>query len=145
MIYKTWRYKLPQTYKTYFAMLEGIYFNSNFLDIDNGFITIPKDYAWDGCSPTYALRIPYVLPTSLYIGPWDGPKGSNGLPTMFYPSLVHDAFCQYSKHIEGLKKAHTVDIFREMALHAKSPKPLVQTYCFFIDKFGPQNWLGDKK
>lgn len=144
MLYKTWRYKLSNIYKDYLHQLEGIYFNSDYLDINNGFITIPKDYAWDGCSPTYALRIPGFKRTNIYVGPWDGPKGEDGLPTMFYPSLVHDAFCQYSNKISGLKKSDTVEIFRHMGMKAKSPKPLVHTYCFFIDKFGPQNWLGDR-
>lgn len=141
----TWRYKLDQDYVNTFSQLEGIYYKAQYLDINNGVITIPSGYAWDGCTPTYKVNLPAIFPTNLYLGPWDGPKGEDGLPTMFYPSLVHDALCQYRKSILLLKKENTVELFRHMSKVAKSPRSMTATYCFFINQFGPQDWLGDKK
>lgn len=141
----TWRYKLDHDYVNTFPHLEGIYYKGDYLEIYDSKITIPKGYAWDGCTPTYKVNLPKIFPTNLYIGPWDGPKGEDGLPTMFYPSLVHDALCQYRAGIEKLKKKNTVELFRHTSQLAKSPRSMTAAYCFFIDRFGPQEWLGDKK
>jgi len=59
------------------------------LHID-GTITIYMTYSWDGCSPKFYLG------NGVFIGIWDGPVNrTTKKPELYYPSLVHDALCQF--------------------------------------------------
>lgn len=70
--------------------VSGSAYSSAWINISPaGLITIAKGYAWDGCSPKV------ILFNALLIGTWDGPI-RNGFPVCYYPSLVHDALCQFA-------------------------------------------------
>jgi hypothetical protein len=59
-----------------------------------GLLSIEKDYSWDGCSPKITFG-------PLVMGIWDGPLEPDGKPMCYYPSLVHDAFCQFAPLYEN--------------------------------------------
>ena len=64
-------YKLSNDYNYYNIRLKGIYLTSEYVFISDGYITIKKGYAWNGCS---------------YVPDFKG---------TYYASLVHDALYQY--------------------------------------------------
>ena len=64
-------YKLSNDYNYYNIRLKGIYLASEYVFICDGYITIKKGYAWNGCS---------------YVPDFKG---------TYYASLVHDALYQY--------------------------------------------------
>lgn len=56
-----------------------------------GHIIVHRGYSWDGCSPKVTFFNAAVF------GTWDGPLLKDGYPTCYYPSLVHDALCQFAR------------------------------------------------
>ena len=57
--------------------------------IQNGGIRIPAGYAWDGCSPKFAIW-------DIMIGVPDGvPNHNTKKPKAYYASLVHDSLYQF--------------------------------------------------
>lgn len=65
------KYTLPNNYHYYNARLNGVYLASEYVFISDGYITIKKGYAWNGCS--------YVP----------------DFKSTYYASLIHDALYQY--------------------------------------------------
>ena len=88
-----WRYVLDQPFYFRHHLLDDISWECPWAVIADGVIKIRAGYAWDGCSP--AIR----LPGGIWIGPPDGPRGSDGLPAAFHASLVHDVLCQYANTV----------------------------------------------
>lgn len=61
----------------------------------NGVITVRKDYAWDGCSPTLKIF------DWFYLGTPDGAMDEvSGLSLTYHASLIHDALYQFRFHPE---------------------------------------------
>ena len=83
-----YKWVLPETVSIDMVTMDGIYFLSDWILIDNGVLTIKKGYAWDGSSPKLFIG-KYI------IGTWDGPTGSNGHQKAYMASLAHDALYQY--------------------------------------------------
>ena len=55
----------------------------------NGDITVPKRYAWDGCTPKFCVL-------DVLLGVPDGAvHAGTGKPKAYYASLVHDALYQF--------------------------------------------------
>lgn len=135
---KSWRYKLDTSFVRQFKQLNGIEFTNEWVDIRSGQIVIRKDYAWDGCSPSWN-----VPGTDLWLGTPDGPRDTNGRPQSFYASLVHDVFCQFIDTIP-IKKETTLSIFAQLLKEGGFPAWRVWVYVNAVRLFGPQGWLGDK-
>ena len=68
---RTYNYKLNSDYHYYNIRLKDTYLTTEYLFIYNGYITIKKGYAWNGCS---------------YVPDFKG---------TYYASLIHDALYQY--------------------------------------------------
>ena len=68
---RTYNYKLNSDYHYYNIRLKGIYLATEYVFISDGYITIKKGYAWNGCS--------YVP----------------DFKSTYYASLIHDALYQY--------------------------------------------------
>jgi hypothetical protein len=85
-----WIFKITEDY-VYRSPLKGHYFRAKWLKVDrDGTITIPKDYAWDGCTPKFS-----ILDLSI-VGTPDGIVDvGTGKPKTYHASLVHDALYQY--------------------------------------------------
>lgn len=135
-----WRYKIDQDVEIETLHLKGTYFENKWIKIHDGKMTIRSQYAWDGCSPAYCIRLGTSLPNGLWIGIWDGPKAQDGLPVTWLASLFHDALCQFRKDIRGLTKKKTVLIFEELLIERKAPWYITYLYPKAIDLFGPQEW-----
>lgn len=138
-----WRYKNEQDLTLFAKELERVSFKNEWLTIESGNVFIPKDYAWDGCSPTLKIPAGAVLPNGIWMGPWDGPLGIDCRPVTWKASLVHDALCQFRKEIYNLKKKDTVDLFGRLLLEANAPRWMCLIYPLAIDRYGPQYWHGD--
>jgi hypothetical protein len=87
-----WIFKLSEEYKRQTSFV-GKKFVSKWLRIDeDGTITVPKEYAWNGATPKWSILDLFVLGT---------PDGIIDIHTMkprvYYPSLVHDSLYQYLK------------------------------------------------
>ena len=132
----TWRYRLRQRVELFAPELLTIAYAGPWLEIRHCHLAIPAGYAWDGCSPT--LR----LPGGLWLGPWDGPLGTDGRPAAWRASLVHDALCQFRTEIPGLTKATTVRLFRRLLAADGAPYWMQRIYPAAVDLFGPQAWGG---
>ena len=135
-----WRYKIEQDVEIEITDLKNIYFENKWIKISNSKIIIRAQYAWDGCSPAYCIRLGTSLPNGLWLGVWDGPKAQDGLPVTWLASLVHDALCQFRKDICGLSKKKTVLIFKKLLIERKAPGYITFLYPTAIDLFGPQEW-----
>lgn len=131
----TWRYQLSQRTFIESPHLAGIYFENEWLTILGGMMAIAEGYSWDGCSP--ALR----LPLGIWLGPWDGPRGTDGLPTAFRASLAHDVLCQFADEVPITKSA-TLALFDELL--RIDQHPLRWLYVTAVDWFGPQHFSGDQ-
>ena len=85
-----WIFKLAESFQIQVPWT-GISFQAAWLDIrEDGLLTIPKDYVWDGCS------IKWNLFDLLIIGTPDGIIDINTMqPKTYYCSLVHDVLYQY--------------------------------------------------
>lgn len=130
----TWRYRLEYEFRAYAPELSVIEFHNQWLFIDRGNVVISRGYAWDGCSPAWRM------PGGLWIGPWDGPRGTDGRPVSWHASLVHDALCQFRPDLVGVSKDATVRIFKRMLVEAGAPGWMCSIYPWAVDYFGPQNW-----
>jgi len=62
-------------------------FSNEWVAIIDNAITVRTGYSWDGCSPKIKIF-------GLIIGTWDGIK-KNDKQELYYPSLIHDALCQW--------------------------------------------------
>lgn len=84
------RYRLQEDVTIYlgecFATLSD--FICSQFKFSKGWITIFKGYEWDGCSGgVWVFEV------------WDGNLEDNGLPQMYYPSLVHDVLYEYMEEL----------------------------------------------
>lgn len=130
---RRWRYRLEKDFTYFSEHLRGIKFDSQWLIIDDGNVTVKTGYAWDGATPAF-----YFL--GVWWGVWDGPKGKDKKPSSWQATLVHDAMCQFIGLIKGIKKEQTVEVFKELLEVNKSPKFMVSIYPKFVNYFGPQDW-----
>lgn len=84
-----------------FTFFNSIFLNKKFeapyLRIDDGFITVPKGYAWDGCTPKRIVK-------DLVIGTPDGSPGVGGYPKTYFASMIHDALYQYKAEVPVSRK-----------------------------------------
>lgn len=135
MSYRPWRYRLNIPFYFRSPRLAGVGFFNRWLTIKDGTLLINKGYAWDGCSPSLGL------PGGLWLGPWDGPRGIDGRPAAFFPTLVHDALCQFAPEI-AIDRADTVGLFADMLTVSGMPVPLCRLYVVAVDLFGPRRWPG---
>lgn len=101
----------------------------------NGAVKIAKGYSWDGCTPK--LRIGDAI-----IGTFDGPLVRDDLrdethPQLYYPSLVHDALCQFQRHKHGKTFPYTRKQIDDIFLHhmQKVGFPHAKRYYFFVRAF----------
>ena len=132
----TWRYRLRERFELFAPELLTVAYAGPWLEIRHCRLVIPAGYAWDGCSPS--LR----LPGGLWLGPWDGPLGTDGRPAAWQASLVHDALCQFRPQIAGLTKSATVRLFRRLLAEAGAPGWMCRLYPTAVDLLGPQEWGG---
>lgn len=132
----TWRYRLDTAYTLKSPHLAGICFCNEWLRIGDGALTIPAGYAWDGCSPAWRV------PGGLWLGTPDGPLGIDGRPPTFYPSLVHDALCQFAADVP-VTRAATVALFHDMLRAAGMPAWCAALYAAAVRAFGPAAFGGD--
>jgi hypothetical protein len=82
----------------------------------DGIIIIWSGYSWDGCSPKVYIG------SGVFIGVWDGQiNNKTEKPELYYPSLVHDALCQFYYESQSFPLAiKTVDkIFLSMMKEEK--------------------------
>lgn len=110
------------------------------LEVRHCRLTIAAGYAWDGCSP--ALRLPGgpLLPPGLWLGPWDGPLGTDGRPAAWRASLVHDALCQHRDELRGLTRDATVQLFARLLAEAGAPGWMRRLYPAAVARLGLQAW-----
>lgn len=130
----TWFYRLDQPFTHESPHLAGISFCNDWCRIEGGIITIAAGYAWDGCSPKWALG-------PLVIGTPDGPLLADGWRQTGRASLVHDVLCQFKTDIPVTKSA-TVAVFDELLRADRWPWRLL--YVSAVDWFGPQVFAGDR-
>lgn len=138
-----WRYVLEETYVCHDFNFLDVNFESRWLTIDNGTIVIPKDYAWDGCSPSFKLPSK-IFPNGYWFGTPEGPLGTDGKPVTYIASLVHDALCQYRPELHNVTKEMSVNIFRDKLIEKNAPKYVISVYPKVVSLLGPQKWLGKK-
>lgn len=129
-----WIYKLDKSYTYISPLLKDISFENEWGNIRNGVLTIYKGYAWDGCTPKISIS------KTMAIGVWDGPLGEDGKPMCYYPTLVHDFFCQFKNTIP-ITKDTTIQIFKTMM--KDSGFIFYPLYVFAVKIFGPQKFKGD--
>lgn len=132
----SWRYKLDRPYLHVSRQLAGVDYRNEWIDIRHGAILIQPGYAWNGCSPAWRL------PGGVWLGTPDGPLGVDGRPLTYYPSLVHDALCQWAGEIP-IRQSATVALFGDMLREAGFPPWRVWLYAIAVDKLGPQRFAGD--
>lgn len=121
----TYKFKLDKEYKGFFPF--DIEFKNEWIRIRDNEIKIRKGYAWDGCTPKIKI---FDLG---YYGTPDGVMNNDGLPLLYYPSLVHDALYQFKKEIP-LTRRQADGIFAWMA-HRTGFK-LTMVYYYVIRLFG---------
>lgn len=100
----SWRYVLRDRFELSAPELVSVTYAGPWLEIGHCRLVIPAGYAWDGCSPSVRLPGGFLLPSGIWIGPWDGPLGPDGRPVSWQASLVHDALCQFRPEIHGLAR-----------------------------------------
>ena len=127
---KAYKFKLSKDYKTDF--FSDVRFENDWIRIRDNEIKIRKNYAWDGCTPK--LKV-FDLG---YLGTPDGVMNTDGLPLLYYPSLVHDAIYQFKGEI-GISRSQADDLFLYMAL--KTGFKLSRFYYYIIRAFG---WMCGK-
>lgn len=115
-----YKWVLNKDIKVDMVTLDGISFESKWIKIENGFITIKSGYAWDGSSPKFFIG-------NCIIGTWDGFINDKGLQQAYIASLVHDALYQYLNNLKPLgytRKAADIEfkrlLEREQFLLSKS-------------------------
>jgi hypothetical protein len=128
-----WRYALADDYGYNSPHLAGIVFQNDWVEIRGGDIRIKAGYAWDGCSPCISILGLW------YFGTPDGAMHL-GRPATYHASLVHAALCQWRAE-NGVSKAATVAVFRELLLKVKFP--LAGLYAAGVHLLGPQDFSGE--
>ena len=105
---KTWKYVHKEPFHYYAEILDGRYFDGEWLSITYGLITINgyyvchgNGYAWDGCTPKWNfLQITW--------GMFDGKVKRFGKgdykPMTYYASMVHDCLCQFKREAPVTRK-----------------------------------------
>jgi len=135
-----WRYKLAEDFELTSPYLIGVTFDSHWVIIRNARIFIRKGYAWDGCTPSYRIPMGEVLPKGLWLGIWDGPSNTQGMPSTMKATLVHDALCQYRNEIQGMTKENSIALFKQLMHEYESPSWLANLYALGLNLFGPKKW-----
>lgn len=133
----SWRYRLDNDFQHHTPHLAGCFFDSDWLVICDGSLTIRAGYAWDGCSPAWRL------PGGLWLGTPDGSLGIDGRPQTYYASLVHDALCQFAPNL-AITRDTSVAVFAEMLAASGFPTWRTRLYAAAVRHFGPQLWGGKK-
>ena len=131
----TWRYKLDRNYLYRSPLLAGIFFANDWGKIEDEAIVIYPPYSWDGCSPAWKIG-------TVWFGVPDGRLNPDGRPQAFYASLVHDFLCQFRPEVP-IRKAITVELFREMLVRSGFSPFRAKIYAKSVDWFGPQDWPAD--
>jgi len=135
---KVWRYRLERPATATSPRLADICFGNDWLSIYRGKVRVSEGYAWDGCSP--AFPVPH---TRLWLGPPDGPLGTDGRPAAWRASLFHDALCQFRRDIPTLTKAAATALFAQALVDADAPAWMQRLYPLVVFRFGPQDFPGD--
>lgn len=104
----------------------------------NGEIRVPKEYAWDGCTP----KVPVL---HIMIGIPDGVVDSRTRkPKTYYASLVHDALYQFLSDGLTISRGEADRCF--LRLMAETGFALRYPYYIAVRLFGGMfRWLGKKK
>lgn len=96
---RVYKFRLASSYSTCVIddglrnLLDGVEFDAPWLKIEQGILTVPGGYAWDGCSPKWNVG-------GLVVGIPDGLiDASTLLPRTYHASLLHDALCQYQDRL----------------------------------------------
>ncbi|MDG0996240.1 MAG: hypothetical protein P8O97_03755 [Gammaproteobacteria bacterium] len=126
-----WKYQLTESYHYKHKALTAVDFDSDWLIIKNGLLTLNKGYTWDGCSPTFIL---FGLIT---LGTPDGVL-RYGKPWTYHASLVHDALLQYRASLP-LSKHEITGIFNDQLKEVRWP--LRWLYVKAVSVFGPQDFI----
>ncbi len=127
-------YRLAAPYRYKHPALIGVNYANRWCVISGGEIVVQPGYAWDGCTPKFDIAGLGV------VGVPDG-RLYQGLPITYYPSLVHDVFCQF-KHEIRISKAAVVQIFNDMLKERQFGARVL--YVTAVDWLGPQQFAGDK-
>jgi hypothetical protein len=90
---KPYKFVEPMGYE-YHSNITGRRFFAEWLNVfQSGFIKIPANYAWDGCSPKFKVL-------QQIFGSPDGAMNPNtGKPFTYEASLIHDALYQYKNEV----------------------------------------------
>lgn len=126
-------HRLDQDYTYQHPALAGIQFRNGWCAISDSRLTVAAGYAWDGCSPKWDLAGLAV------VGVPDG-RQHLGRPITYYPSLVHDVFCQFRNEIK-ITKQQTIQILSDMLKERKFGARWL--YVTAVDWKGPQQFAGD--
>lgn len=130
-----WRYRLDERYVQQIpALPEYFRFSNRWITVVNSVLAVSEAYAWDGCTPVW------YLPFLGWTGVPMGKKDAAGVPAAYYPSLVHDALCQF-RDVLPISKAQAVALFKQLLLEAGFPKWQASLYATMVSLFGPQDWL----
>ena len=131
---KVYKYVLSEDFTYCSELLNGIIFVGKWGKIENGTLTIYKNYAWDGCSPKCKIFGKYIIGTPdgwfkgfRYIKNWTRKA-----------SLVHDFLYQFSDYIFGLTRQIADYIFFMMLVELKFS--LKYTYYTAVRIFGKKYW-----
>ncbi len=88
-----YKWNLEEDYAIRIPELDGIALEIPYVSVKNGWLTIYRGYAWNGCTPYASIWDMFVIET---------PDGiidyQTGKPKAYYASLVHDALYQYEIH-----------------------------------------------
>ncbi len=120
--HSVWIFKLDEEYVLHSPIM-GHHFVGEWLRIEpDGKITIPRNYAWNGCSPKFNILDVCILGT---------PDGNidveTGKPKTYHASLVHDALYQYYKW-HDISRAEIDILFLQM-MRERLFKPAKIYYC----------------
>lgn len=125
---KIWLYKIDDDFIYHSKHLDNISFSNEWITIDDGALTIEKEYAWDGATPKWQ-------PLDLFT--FGAPDGAIylGKRITHDATLVHDALTQWKESVPITKK-QTVDIFDDMLGEVGfKMRPL---YVWAVNKLGPK-------
>lgn len=103
----------------------------------NGDARVLSGYAWDGCTPKWALL-------DLVVGVPDGvPHLCTGQPKTYYASLLHDALCQFLELNPAVPRATADRIFLELL--TRDEFALRKAYYFAVLVFGRMSYMVKKR
>ncbi len=97
-----YKYTLPLPVQ--FEINKKFNFESDWINISGNKITIPKNYSWDGCTPSWR-----------FLGKWWGTPDSK---ETFYGSLLHDAIYQYKDKMV-LSRKDADELFKQVLVNQK--------------------------